>query len=236
MKRPYKLATLALLSALVGACYGVAVGKYQVFPYSVLAMAKSSIASDSEQPTRNNIYKNRVDLLNSFHSKHDVAMFGDSYMEYGNWNDILGYDVANLGIAGDDTTGMLKRMNQVLIVKPKVVFITAGINDVDKRVPVDKIYDNLQKMIHTFNSSGIKVYVNSAVLSGKTKIARNEKLSLLNEKLSSNQVRGSYKFIDLNHILAPNGVMDPKYSSDDTHINAEGYALWRDQLIKNYQF
>lgn len=233
MKTPYKLSALALLSVFVGVCYGVAIAKYQVFPHSVLVNAKSAIISNSSPTTRNKIYQNRVDLLNTFHSNHDVVMFGDSFMEYGNWNDILGFDVANLGIAGDDTAGMLKRINQVLDVNPKLVFITVGINDVDKRVPVERIYENIQKMVHTFSNAGIRVCVNSAVLSGKTKSDRNENISILNSMLSGAQGHDKYEFIDLNNILAPNGIMLPKYSSDDTHINAIGYGAWKKMLLEN---
>lgn len=236
MKPLYKNGLFVVITAALGICYGVALTKYHLFPYNLLSSVKSAVASDAGSPTRNKIYQNRVDLLNSFYSHHEVVMFGDSFMEYGNWDDILNKDVANLGVAGDDTAGMLKRMDQVIRVKPKVVFMVVGINDVDKRVPVKRIFENILFMAKKFNAQGIAVFVNSAVLSGESKKERNDKLMQLNKLLDGAQKDGGYKFIDLNQELAPSGVMLHKYSSDDTHINAEGYSKWKSELLKNYEF
>lgn len=210
--------------------YGYAVGKYELFPYTLMYDIKKSIFPSSGEIARNPIYMNKSNLYETFNSSSDIVMFGDSYIEYGNWSDIFPVKISNRGIAGDDTMGMLSRTDQALKEKPKKVFIMAGINDIDKNIPVSVTVKNINTIADILKDRGIDVYVNSVVYSGESQIKRNKYISEINKGLMEGAKEHGYTFINLNDVIAPDKIMLKRYSSDDTHLNSEGYKVWRDKL------
>jgi len=229
MKRIAKFTGVAALIA-VATMYGYAVGKYELFPYSVMYDLKKKLSPSDGQIKRNPVYENKSSLYETFTSKSDVVMFGDSYMEYGNWSDIFPARISNRGIAGDDTLGMLARVEQAWRESPKKVFIMAGINDIDKNIPTSVTVKNIKEITEILNQRGIEVYVNSVVYSGESQKKRNKYVAEINSQLEELSKNSTFTFINLNDVLAPHGVMLKSYSSDDTHLNSEGYKVWRDKL------
>lgn len=229
MKRIAKFTGVAALIA-VATMYGYAVGKYELFPYSVMYDLKKKLSPSDGQIKRNPVYENKSSLYETFTSKSDVVMFGDSYMEYGNWSDIFPARISNRGIAGDDTLGMLARVEQAWRESPKKVFIMAGINDIDKNIPTSVTVKNIKEITELLNQRGIEVYVNSVVYSGESQKKRNKYVAEINSQLEELSKNSTFTFINLNDVLAPHGVMLKSYSSDDTHLNSEGYKVWRDKL------
>ncbi len=77
--------------------------------------------------------------LKQMNVKVDIVFFGDSLTYYGDFASVF-HDkvVCNLGLRGDTIQGMIDRAEQVKILKPKVTFIIAGINDVGNK-PADEI-------------------------------------------------------------------------------------------------
>ncbi|EPB8836989.1 GDSL-type esterase/lipase family protein [Escherichia coli] len=215
---------------IVAAIYGYSVGKYEIFPYSVMYDLKKKISPSDGKIKRNPIYENKSSLYDTFTSKNDIVMFGDSYIEYGNWGDIFNMEISNRGIAGDDTLGMLARIDQAWKPNPKKVFIMAGINDIDKNIPSSVTIKNINDIALMLNQRGIEVYVNSVVYSGESQKKRNKYVTEINTKLEELSKHSGFTYINLNDVLAPSGVMLKSYSSDDTHLNSEGYKVWRDKL------
>lgn len=234
MKRIAKFTGIATL-VVVATFYGYAVGKYELFPYSVMYDLKKKLSPSDGQIKRNPVYENKSSLYETFTSKSEVVMFGDSYMEYGNWSDIFPIKISNRGIAGDDTMGMIARIDQAWKERPKKVFIMAGINDIDKNIPTSVTVKNINDMASILNQRGIEVYVNSVVYSGESQKKRNKYVSEINTQLEELSKHAEFTFINLNDVLAPNGVMLKSYSSDDTHLNSEGYKVWRDKLEQYMQ-
>ncbi|MDW7051024.1 hypothetical protein RNP66_23160, partial [Escherichia coli] len=63
---------------IVAAIYGYSVGKYEIFPYSVMYDLKKKISPSDGKIKRNPIYENKSSLYDTFTSKNDIVMFGDS--------------------------------------------------------------------------------------------------------------------------------------------------------------
>jgi len=221
---------LVVLSLFIGAVYGFSICKYDVFPYRYMKVAKQFLFKDDVIQARSAIYRNRSEMLSRFHSCHDIAMFGDSFIEYGMWQELLNVDVANLGIAGDDTSGMIDRIDQVYSVTPSKVFVSVGINDIDKNKSVDEIYNNILKINTALQEKGITVFINTVVFSGSSKEKRNHLIADLNKLIYSGSKDNKYKVVDINDVIAPHGEMLKRYSSDDTHINPSGYAVWSEAI------
>lgn len=107
-----------------------------------------------------------------------IVAFGDSLsagfgvdpeLSYPSWlqkeidKEGRGYRVANAGISGDTTSGGLARVDSVLALKPVIVILELGGNDGLRGIPIAVTRSNLEKMIQTLTSAGIKV-----VLAGMT--------------------------------------------------------------------
>ena len=64
-------------------------------------------------------------------SVETVVMFGDSHIQYGNWEKAFpNFKIINYGIAGDPTEGLVIRTDRVVQLNPDKVFIEAGANDI----------------------------------------------------------------------------------------------------------
>ena len=60
-----------------------------------------------------------------------IVFLGNSITQGGgNWNDYFGTkNIVNRGISGDYTTGILKRLDEIIFYKPASVFLMIGINE-----------------------------------------------------------------------------------------------------------
>ncbi|GIU74459.1 MAG: arylesterase [Bryobacteraceae bacterium] len=73
------------------------------------------------------------------------------------------YRVVNLGISGDTTDGGVARLQDALLLKPKIVILELGANDGLRGLPLDRTRANLDLMINAFQGAGASV-----VLAGMT--------------------------------------------------------------------
>ena len=90
-------------------------------------------------------HQERLDIF-----KKETAMLGktvflgDSHIEFGNWKKHLDdTTIINRGIAGDNTYGILARLNDILILNPSQIILEVGINDIGKNIPDTLIYKNI---------------------------------------------------------------------------------------------
>lgn len=60
----------------------------------------------------------------------EILMIGDSLIEYGDWDDLLGTEVINRGMGGDTTEGVLMRIGRSLKREPGKIFLMVGVNDI----------------------------------------------------------------------------------------------------------
>jgi lysophospholipase L1-like esterase len=174
---------------------------------------------------------------------NQVVFFGNSITEFGDWKRLL-HDsgVVNRGIAADNTFGMLDRLSEVTVLKPKALYIEAGINDIGQDVPPALIAANIGSMVQyvRVKSPRTKVYVLSVLptnphaqtdypeIAGKNATAR-EVDSLL---LTQATTRG-YTYLDLaRKVATPSGDLDERYAQPDgLHLNDAGYALWLKMML-----
>src|SRR5210317_515488 len=72
-----------------------------------------------------------------------IVMLGDSITAFVNWRDLLSrYDVANRGVGGDTTKGIINRLSDIYKLDPEICFIMVGINDLDQGLSVSKVFMN----------------------------------------------------------------------------------------------
>ncbi|MEZ8314106.1 SGNH/GDSL hydrolase family protein [Vibrio splendidus] len=162
-----------------------------------------------------------------FSPNADLVMFGDSITEWAPWADIFrDVSMVNRGLAGDTTTGMLRRIDTTLNVKPKLVCFMAGINDLAQGCDVEHIYQNYIDMLKVWQENDIRILVQSTLYVGSKLQGLNPLVELLNSKISEYCSQQGIAFLDVNSVLSPNQLLSNEYSCDDLHLNAKAYQAW----------
>jgi len=177
----------------------------------------------------------RLSLFAELLEHRDIVMLGDSITARGEWAEFFpGASIANRGISGDTTTGILSRLDQITDIKPKAVFIMAGINDLVLGESTSKIILNYQKIISTLSDAGANVVVQSTLyVSKKSRLPNNSKIFTINENLKDYcSTKNECEFIDLNTSMSPKGILDQNYTGDGIHLTGKGYIAWAKEISK----
>jgi len=184
---------------------------------------------------------NNIASLTYDREKFDVVMIGDSITYGGNWNLLFGNKkIANLGINGDSTDGVLNRLEDVYLLKPKTCFIMIGINDFQGNRTVEAVLKNYHEIVNEMMDHNIKVIIQSVLhLGEKYYINRtggknkndwkiiNEKVETLNKKLEIMAIECGVKFVDINNELSSNKILKESYGDESgIHLSIDGYKKW----------
>ncbi|NUN69885.1 MAG: GDSL family lipase [Bacteroidetes bacterium] len=165
----------------------------------------------------------------------DIVFLGNSITYGGNWSELLGRErVVNRGIGGDNTVGMLHRLQYVYRLQPKLCFIMAGINDLYADAPVATIVANYTAIIDTLQAHRIAPVIQSTLyVNPKWKRAAEKNLQVteLNLRLKELAQQRGLVFIDVNAVLSSGGMLSEQYTTDGVHLTHEAYARWRELLL-----
>jgi len=142
-----------------------------------------------------------------------------------------GLKLANRGIGGDTTRGMLLRLQEdVLSLHPKAIVLLMGTNDIEVEVPADAIGRNFQKIVAALKAHDPKmpVIVCRIFPSSATKKRPKETILAVNELFAS-AVKNDPQFTVLDTyalFASAEGDAIPACFPDLLHLNGEGYAKW----------
>lgn len=167
-----------------------------------------------------------------------AVFFGDSITE--NWvpgdPDLFGSDVVGRGIGGQTSAQMLVRFRQdVIDLKPRVVQILAGTNDIaGNRGPTREAdyQNNVMAMVELAKAHRIRVVL-AAIPPAKgflwkPGIDPRPQIASLNAWLAGYAKEEGLTFLDYHAALAaPDGAMRSGLTLDGVHPNREGYAAMR---------
>ena len=168
-----------------------------------------------------------------------VVFMGDSITDF--WGRSTGVffpgkPYVNRGISGQTTPQMLVRFRaDVLALKPRVVVILAGTNDLAGNTgpsTLGMIEDNLASMAELARAHRIKVVlasvtpVNDYVNAGMTKGRPPGEILQLNAWLTCYAQREHFVYLDYHDaLLDPQHALKRELSADGLHPNAAGYAV-----------
>jgi len=222
------LIIFAILTALfLSFIYGVATVNYRIYPFELLKEFKQS---RNLTTTYSEYFYNKKLFFERFgQQKYDAVFIGDSITDRAEWGDLFpSLKIANRGISKDTTEGLLTRLDSIHSTSAPMAFIMIGINDFDLGYSVDEVFNNYKTIIESLSNSNIHIFIQSTILAGKRKAYLNEQIGRLNTKLYKLSIQSKlYTYIDLNSALAPNGLLNDIYTRDGVHLNAKGYAAWR---------
>ncbi len=163
-----------------------------------------------------------------------VVFLGDSITQ--GWGDNMGNSfpsmkVANRGISGDTTRGVLIRLEEdVLSLKPRAIVLLIGTNDLEEQADPETIAANLKLLLGEFKKHNPKmpVILTQVFPSSETKKRPADKIKKINE-LYIAAIKGNPQvtLVEAWPLFA-NAEGDAKKEEfpDLLHPNKEGYAKW----------
>ncbi len=189
----------------------------------------AKINSRGIEPT----YFHRKNLFEMLPARDSAIVFlGNSITAHGEWAELLDNERAvNRGISGDHCDGVRERLDEVVKLRPQILFLLIGVNDLAfhppevvlgkyerlladilKKMPATKVY--LQTLFPVNNNVSPTPVSNAAI----------KELNVgIRQLAADNQL----KIIDLHPLLQDaNGNLDAKYTLDGLHINGLAYTKW----------
>lgn len=206
----------------------------QVFPPSYILITSHSEWTRIHYPDRLEEFKN--DLIES----GDIVMIGNSLTEQcQDWSLKLGLsNIKNRGISGDNTDGVLARLDEIICGNPSVIFLMIGTNDLWTEYSIEKISENIDLIGRQLVSQlpSAKIFVQTVM----PLAASNEKVGKVNDinSLLRVLVDTPYFLIDTNREMADNqGYLLSEFTNDGVHLTAKGYEHWSNflkQILNEY--
>lgn len=163
-----------------------------------------------------------------------VVFLGDSITQ--GWGDDFGktfsdLKVANRGISGDTTRGMLLRLEEdVLSLNPRAVVLLMGTNDLEEKAEPQTIADNLKLIIAALKKHNAKmpIILCKVFPSSETKSRPTDKIKAINELFAA-AVKGDPQVTVLETWVLfadKEGRAKQAEFPDLLHPNEAGYAKW----------
>ena len=173
-----------------------------------------------------------------------IVFMGNSITDW--WEPYWGIHFAgkpyvNRGIAGQTTAQMLIRFKpDVINLKPKVVVILAGINDINGMTgPTtnDMIKDNISSMVEIAQSNGIKVVLSTLLpcysIKGRSDLKPADRVVELNAWIKKYAKEKNCVYLDYFTPLADeNNGLKKEFTPDGVHPNKAGYDIMA-PIVKN---
>jgi lysophospholipase L1-like esterase len=179
----------------------------------------------------------RTSLFDAIKTTSSVVMVGDSLTGGAEWRELFpDVSIANRGIDGDTSGGILERMAGIVAVHAKKAFVMIGINDfTGAGRSVEEVFGNYMKIVAALKQGGAEVFVQSTLMCNERKAAwkscaaANVKIKQLNRRLAA-PGRKEFTFIDINRKLADERGLKDELTYDGVHLNGKGYLLWRNEI------
>lgn len=156
-----------------------------------------------------------------------VAFLGDSITHGGRWDLLLPTaSTRNFGISAERSEHLLTRLEPIIALQPKKLFILIGTNDLTKGVELPTIAQNVDQLIARLKQeTSSEIYLQS-VLPRARKFA--ERIKSLNELYRTVAAKHAVQFVDL-FPLFDNGAgqLRAELTDDELHLLGPGYDIWR---------
>ena len=167
-----------------------------------------------------------------------VVFLGDSITQ--GWGDSMGGNfkelkVANRGISGDTTRGMLIRLpGDVLQLKPRGVVMLMGTNDLEEKATPETIAANIELILNELAKANpqLPIVICEIFPSSASKSRQADKIKKANELIYNlARDRKNVTVLDTWNLFAdPQGDAKPSEFPDVLHPNELGYAKWASAL------
>jgi len=202
----------------------------------------TALALSQDWPNLNRYSAENESLGPPEKSENRVVLMGDSITE--SWSVFQpeyfsGKSYINRGISGQTTPQMLIRFRpDVIDLKPKLVVILAGINDIAGNTgpsTVEMITDNIISMAELSKSNSISVILCSILPANDFSWSPNEnpsiKILAVNKILREYALNSGIEYLDYySFMVDEKGGLREEYGVDSVHPNRAGYQVMSELL------
>ncbi len=164
----------------------------------------------------------------------EIIFLGDSITDRCEWNEMFtSTKVKNRGLSGDETFGVLNRLDEVLESNPSQIFLMIGVNDLRHEVPFETVVKNYKEIVENIRtkSSSTEIIIQSLLpVNNNIKDAKTENglIKKLNEEIKQISGKNDIIFVDLFSLMIDDkGNLKEEYSNDGLHINGAAYLIWK---------
>lgn len=178
-------------------------------------------------------YIHRTTLFSMYGSDGGCVVFlGDSITEMCEWQEFFPeIRIINRGISGDSTAGVLNRLDQIIGLNPEKIFLTIGVNDLQRHYPMDEVISNIREIILKLSgSTGAIIFLQSILPVREMMLQTGIKNSTIDEVNASLAVMArelNIQFLDNNALLKDiSGNLSLDFTSDGLHLNGYAYSRW----------
>src|SRR5262245_32604332 len=167
-------------------------------------------------------------------AEREVVVLGDSLTERGEWAELLERPVANRGIAGDTVADVRARLDDIVALEPRTLFVLVGINDLAAggwpavlAIQHAALAIDLRRRLPR-----TRIVVESLLPIRDELVARDDVLSnaavrRTNDLLRRTTAGAGVEWLDVHAALAdPTGELDPRYAIDGLHLSPAGHRAW----------
>ena len=158
----------------------------------------------------------------------DVVFLGDSITQASTFNEVFGTSarIYNRGVGGDTAFDIINRLQEIKSLKPKVVYLMVGINDLHRGASPKQVADNISTIHSSLTESGIKTIVQETIQCQASKCSFKDEVNDLNKILA---VKFKSELLHMGELSSMHGLSD-NLTYDGIHLNKEGYETWINQL------
>ena len=199
---------------------------------SSLLFSKPTKAQDWANLTKYQSANEKIGLPDS--KEYRVVFMGNSITEGWTKSFFEGKPYVNRGIGGQTTPQMLLRFRQdVINLKPKIVLILAGTNDIAGNtgpMTLEQIRDNILSMVELAQSNGILPIVCSVLPAydypWRPGLEPNIKIPKLNKMLADMAKEQNVPYLDyFKNMTDDRNGLPKELTSDEVHLTKKGYEI-----------
>ena len=163
-----------------------------------------------------------------------ILFEGDSNLELIYVQDYFAGPACNYARRGSTTDDLLARKEQVARLRPGVIILLAGGNDLIKSTPYNKIAENYAALIRYYRSVTGSLYcISNLPLSVHPKLfLKNSDIIQLNRILENECGKQGVAYVNAYPELLKNGILNPGYAMDPVHLNQAGQKVLMNILKK----
>lgn len=235
MKKAMIILSVVLNVVLIAALYYVACVKTD---FSKRMIAKIRHEAYVPQRVDNDCVASWNNCIEKLDMEVDVVFFGDSETAGGDWQKAFpSVKSINLGYIGEDVKGMLRRVNAISAVKPKKVFLMAGINGLQQQT-MDEFEYWYAALVESIRSAvpDAELYIESILpVTDYSDYCDNRKIREANAILQRLALERNIQYTDVYSACAQDGALPDIMSYDGLHLTEEAYKIWYETIRKSIQ-
>jgi len=213
--------------------------------YFLVACTLATQAQQIDSLKRPAIYGAQVTLHQALkHSNKDLVFLGNSITFWAAWSELVPSQkhLKNRGIPGDNSFGVLERLDGILSGRPRMIFLMIGINDLAQGIPENVLLNNIKRIIKRSKDKSPKtaLIIQSILPTNKSfnqlinHYKVQDRLPIINEQLKT--IAEEYKVVYLDlypHFINADGLLKEEFTWDGIHLTLAGYQQWVKVLKEN---